>query len=81
MAASQFLVQWGVGEPEDPGHEFVLTVGYLHPPLHLGDASQDSVAEVHVQPLARFSLPRSRMIELAELIQKMTKPSEGGEGS
>ena len=71
--ANQFLGQLGPG-PNGAPEEFVLTLGYVAPPVLLGSPEEQSASfgalgAISVKTLARVSMSRGRLAELANVLQ------------
>lgn len=80
LAASHFIVQAAVHDAPDV-NDFILTLGYLPPPLFLGTPEQQveaaaAMSQVTVRPLARFSIPKAKAAELAQILSNMVQAAE-----
>lgn len=79
MAVNQFLLQ--LSAPVGPGaDEAILSLGYLAPPILVGSTEEQRQAaqELHhvkVQPVARVSLSKKRLKELADLLNRLLEDS------
>lgn len=83
LAANQFIIQ--VAQETVQGSPTVLlTLGYVAPPVLLGTPEQQreaaaAVEQLTIRPVARFTVPAERMLELSQLVQNL--PQQWAEGS
>jgi len=73
LRSNQFLGQLGQG-PDGSPEEFVLTLGYVAPPVMLGTPQQQeatfaAMGALSVKALSRVSMSRARLGELIEVLQ------------
>jgi hypothetical protein len=82
LAVNQFVIQ--VAQENEQGPPSVLlTLGHVAPPIVLGTPEQQregvaAVEQLTVRPVARFSIPADRMMELARLLQNLPEQWAGG---
>jgi hypothetical protein len=84
--ANQFLGQLSPGPgPDGAPEEFVLTIGYVSPPVMLGSAEEqaatmNALGAVSVRTLARVSMSRGRLQELIGILQQSASNYDVGSG-
>jgi hypothetical protein len=65
MAANVFFIQ-------QTGQEFIITVGFTSPPMVQGPltAEQAKALKLTPQPIVKFAMPASRVVELLQLLNQ-----------
>ncbi len=65
MAANVFFIQ-------QTGQEFIITVGFTSPPMVQGPltAEQAKTLKLAPQPIVKFAMPPSRVVELLQLLNQ-----------
>lgn len=84
FAASHFALQTAVVEMPRV-NDLILTIGYLPPPLLQGSPDEQreaaaNVTEVAIRPIARFSIPVSKVAELSSLLTSFVEQFQEGPG-
>jgi hypothetical protein len=85
LRANQFLGQISQGPTGTP-EEFILTIGYVVPPVLLGTvdeqrATMRALGAVSVKALSRVSMSRGRLGELIQILQSLAEAYDKATGT
>jgi hypothetical protein len=75
LAVNQFIIQVAQESVQGPP-TVLLTLGYVAPPVLLGTPEQQreaaaAVERLTIRPVARFTVPGERILELSQLVQNL----------